>query len=120
MADLLVDTDIFIDHLRGYRPLVVGSNRIFYSVVTRAELFAGRNADEEPIRLLLSPFTELPMGRPVAEVAGRLRRDDRISLPDAVIAATALHGDMALVTRNIREFASIGGLRVRSPERSGR
>ena len=38
MADVLVDTDVFIDHLRGAHALRPGSHRLHYSVITRAEL----------------------------------------------------------------------------------
>ena len=46
MADVLIDTDIFIDHLRGAAPLRPGRNRVHYSVITRAELFAGTTDGE--------------------------------------------------------------------------
>jgi predicted nucleic acid-binding protein len=114
MADLLVDTDIFIDHLRGKRPFVPGRNRVFYSVITRAELFAGHNATEEPIRLLLAPFTEVTVDRSIAETGGLLRRDTAMPLPDALIAATALLGDLILITRNARDFGRVEGLKSRS------
>ena len=44
MGDILVDTDVFIDHLRGARQLTPGRHRLHYSVITRAELFAGNTA----------------------------------------------------------------------------
>src|SRR3970040_910910 len=59
LPDLLIDTDVFIDHLRGARALTAGDERLFYSVVTRCELFAGSKDDEAKVALLLSPFTEL-------------------------------------------------------------
>ena len=40
---------------------------------------------------------------PVADRAISLRRSCGISLPDAVIAATALESDSILVTRNVRD-----------------
>jgi predicted nucleic acid-binding protein len=115
MADVLVDTDVFIDHLRGQRPFVPGRSRVFYSAITRAELFAGRNASDEPIRLLLAPFSEVAVDGPIAEAGGRLRRETAISLPDALIAATALLGDLTLITRNARDFGRVPGLSVRAP-----
>jgi predicted nucleic acid-binding protein len=115
MADLLVDTDIFVDHLRGAAPLKVGRNRVFYSIVTRCELLAGRAAQEELVRLLLSAFSELIIDRTVAESAGRIRRQADIALPDAIIAASAIEFDVPVVTRNRRDFERVRGLRVRAP-----
>jgi len=48
VAELLVDTDVFIDHLRGAAELKAGRNRLHYSVITRAELFAGNSATTSP------------------------------------------------------------------------
>lgn len=44
MADLLIDTGVFIDHLCGATVLEPGRRRLHYSVVTRAEPFAGNAA----------------------------------------------------------------------------
>lgn len=115
MADLLVDTDVFIDHLRGAHALVAGDDRLWYSVVTRCEIFAGAHVDEEGVRLMLSPFTEVPIDRTIAERAGRLRRQHGTRIADALIAATAIIHDLALVTRNTRDFQEIPGLRVQHP-----
>lgn len=115
MADVLVDTDVLIDHLRGHRAFEPGSDRVFCSVITRGELFAGTGTDEEAVRRLLAPLVEIPVDRDLAEEAGRLRRTTRIALPDAVIAATALSLRVPLVTRNKRDFGRVRGLRVRAP-----
>ncbi|WP_428117696.1 type II toxin-antitoxin system VapC family toxin [Candidatus Poriferisodalis sp.] len=113
MADLLVDTDIFIDHLRGARELQPSRHRLHYSVVTRAELFAGTTATAF-VSELLSPWRELAVDRAVAERAGRIRRESGVRLPDALIAATALEHRLGLVTRNHGDFGRIRGLRLRS------
>lgn len=118
MAELLLDTDVFVDHLRGARRLNPGRHRLCYSVVTRCELFAGRGADEELLGLLLAPFREFPVDRAVAERAGRIRRETGVRTPDALIAATALEHRLTLVTRNLRDFQPIKGLRVAPPERT--
>lgn len=115
MTDLLVDTDVFVDHLRGARPLRPGRGTLRYSVVTRCELFAGSRDREDVVDGLLSPFVEIPVDRRVAESAGRIRRDTGIRTPDALIAATALTHGLTLVTRNARDFERVRRLRTRAP-----
>jgi toxin FitB len=113
VADVLVDTDVFVDHLRGAAALVPGRHRLHYSVVTRAELFAGTSATDLVTRLLAS-FRELAVDRPIAERAGRIKRETGIRMPDALIAATALEHRLSIATRNTRDFQSVRGLRLRS------
>lgn len=112
VADFLVDTDVFIDHLRGARELDPKSHRIHYSVVTRAELFAGNTATDI-VRVLLAPFREIEIGRDIAERAGRIRRESGIRLSDALIAATAVGQKLSLFTRNRSDFEGVRGLRIR-------
>ena len=111
--NVLFDTDVFVDHLRGARklPRVAGS----YSAITRAELFAGDEKGEPAVRALLALHTEIPVDDEIAEHAGRIRRTSAVRLPDAVVAATALEHGLSLVTRNRRDFAPIRGLRLRDP-----
>lgn len=112
MAGLLVDTDVFIDHLRGFRELSAGRDRLHYSVVTRCELLAGK-VGSALIAELLGPHRELDVDRRVAERAGRIRRETGIATPDALIAATAIEHRLTLVTRNVRHFEAVRQLRIR-------
>jgi toxin FitB len=112
---ILVDSDVFVDHLRGHRRFEPGHDEVHYSSVTRAELFAGRGTEERRIRRLLEPFIELPVDRAVAERAGRMRRTSDVRLPDALIAATATEHRLLLITRNARHFSGVRALRIRSP-----
>ena len=114
MADLLVDTDVFVDHLRGARLLRVGRNRVHVSVITRCELLAGTSASAAITRML-EPFRELVIDRQTAERAGRIRRETGTRTPDALIAASALVHRLTLVTRNRRHFDPVRGLRIRDP-----
>jgi predicted nucleic acid-binding protein len=115
VADLLVDTDVFIDHLRGARPLRRGTDRVHYSVVTLCELFAGRATEERVITRLLQPFAALEVDPAVAMRAGRLLRRHAIGTANALIAATAIEHELTLLTRNERDFGPIRGLTARKP-----
>ncbi|HAL83190.1 MAG TPA: hypothetical protein DCO83_13965 [Mucilaginibacter sp.] len=44
-----------------------------------------------------------------------LRKKYKIKLPDALIAATALHYRLILITRNISDFNKIAGLKIINP-----
>jgi predicted nucleic acid-binding protein len=115
VSDLLIDSDVFIDMLRGARGVKVTGHAVWYSVITRAELFAGRDTEEQRIRTVLSPFREISVDRMIAERGGALRRTFGMGAADALIAATALEHRLELVTRNVRDFKEITGLRVRDP-----
>lgn len=94
---------------------MVEGDDVHVSAVSRAELFSGRGAEERRIRRLLEPMTDLPVDTAIAERAGRLRRTNLVRLPDALIAATALEHRLTLMTRNVRDFEGIRGLKVRVP-----
>jgi toxin FitB len=113
VANVLVDTDVFVDHLRGAVELKAGRHRLHYSVITRAELFAGTSATDVAAQLL-GPLREVAVDRGIAERAGRVRRETGIRLPDALIAATALERKLDLASRNTRDFEQVRGLRLRS------
>ena len=107
----VVDTDIVIDHLRGHRR-IRADVPLAYSTVTRCELFAGTDA-AAIVRTLLDAMIEVAVDRTVAETAGAIRRDHGLSVPDALVAATALGLRIPLITRNARHFRAVTGLVVR-------
>lgn len=113
MTDLLVDTDVLIDHLRGARRLArPEQGSLAVSVITRCELLAGPEAQEPAVRVLLASLRELPLDGPTADAAGLIRRESGIATPDALIAATALRHGLSLWTRNRRDFERVDGLRL--------
>jgi predicted nucleic acid-binding protein len=112
VADLLVDTDVCIDHLEGTRRLP-RRGRLGYSVITRAELLAGDPSHDPAIRRLLAGMDELIVDRRVADRAAALRRAG-LRMPDALIGATALVHNLTLLTRNTTGFRKAPGLRLRS------
>jgi predicted nucleic acid-binding protein len=120
LSRILLDTDVLIDHLRGHRRLNLAEPTLTISIVTRCELFAGRDADEADLRRALDLLEEVMLSQATAESAGRIRRATDIPVPDALIAATALEHGMPVMTRDRRHFERVPGLTVRAPQdRSG-
>lgn len=116
MVDYLLDSNVLILHLRE-RPEITAlltrwgmEGALCISVVTRTEILAGiRPHEEERTMELLDSLTNLTVDRAIADRAGRLiyqyaRQGVQLSLPDAVIAATALHHNLTLATTNPKHF----------------
>lgn len=91
------------------------------SVVSRIEIlgFPGFATLTEPQRLRLQELAhslpEMPIDEAVTTRAILLRQCRKMSLADAIIAATALALGQALVTRNVEDFRHIDGLRIINP-----
>jgi len=109
---LLLDSVILIDHFNGrpeatrYLASVAGEAAL--SVITRAEVLTGFDP-EDPSTVsaagsLLDRFPTLGIDLPVADLAARLRREQRWKMPDAFQAALAQYHGLILATRNTRDF----------------
>jgi tRNA(fMet)-specific endonuclease VapC len=96
------------------------------SIVSHAEVFEGAfgypdtHSQLAAHRVFLDQFETLPLSGPIVEVFARVRSDLRrvgslIPDMDLLIAATALHHDVTLITRNLRHFDRIAGLRTNRP-----
>ena len=57
----------------------------------------------------------LPISESVIDQAVRLRQCRKMTLGDALVAATALHYHHVILTRNTRDFSWISGLDVNDP-----
>ncbi|MBN3950092.1 MAG: type II toxin-antitoxin system VapC family toxin [Nostoc sp. NMS7] len=119
------DTNIFIYYLAD-EPTVnsffteefLNLHEVLISPIIHIELlsFAGLEKEEEQaIRDLLSQFYSVPLLREIEEQTIQLKRQYKIKLPDAIIAATALHKDAFLVTRNANDFQGIAELKIQNP-----
>jgi predicted nucleic acid-binding protein len=114
MNEVLLDTDVLIDHVRGRRHLEVGTH-MSVSVITRTELYAGDQREEPAVQALLGRMKELDVNHAIARRAGRIKRDAHLKIADALIAATALEHQLPLMTRNLRHFERVAGLTIHDP-----
>jgi len=106
---LLLDSVILIDHFNGVTQATDYLSRwrkvAAISVITRAEVLTGFAAHGVQLALkLLGAFPTLVIDTPVADLAAQLRSEHRWKLPDAFQVALAVHHNLRLVTRNIRDF----------------
>lgn len=113
--DVLVDTDVLIDHLRGAARLErLSGTALHYSVITRCELAAGSRSQQPAVASLLAAMTPIAVDEEIADAAGLIRREVGIATPDALIAATAIARGLQLRSRNRRDFGRVDGLRLAS------
>lgn len=122
MARILLDSGLLIRHLRNHQPTVrllrtLGrTERLSIAAITRLEVRAGMNVEERyRTQKLLSRFTCYHLDPIIADQTGDLilrlqSKGHGISVPDAIIAATALTYHLTLITYNQAHFAIVPGL----------
>ena len=127
----LVDSDWVAEWLKG-RPAAIQlltalrPDGLAISGVTYGEIYEGiyygrdPRAHEAGFRRFLRLVRVLPISRLVLRRFARLRGDLRargqlIGDMDLLIAATALQYNLTLVTRNVRDFQRIPGLKLYQP-----
>ena len=123
-----LDTNTILDYFRGRgsvaaRLLAVPPGEIALPAIVAYEAWVGvlgsRDARRRQIQyeqflsvVQILPF-DLAVSRRAAEIRlGLGRRGETIGPMDTLIAATALAHDATLVTRNVREFGRVQGLKV--------
>lgn len=117
MDVVLVDSDIFIEILRGrdrdlarrWVALIESGALLFYSPGTVAELIRGIDESERPDLLMrFEDMTCAPLDREEGLLAGnyiqRFQRSHSVLLGDALIAATASVHNLRLWTRNRKHY----------------
>jgi predicted nucleic acid-binding protein len=72
-------------------------------------------AEEALLRQFFAASTMLPIDEDVLDQAVRLRQQHKMSLGDALVAATALVHRLVLITHNVDDFGWIDGLTLIDP-----
>lgn len=121
----LIDSNAIIVHLGNRLPPaatnrmneIIGNDDFAISVINRIEILAynGPPADMRTIENFISEALIINLDEAVILTAIQVRRDFRLKLPDAIIAATALVYDLMVVTRNIADFKKVPGLNFINP-----
>jgi len=118
---MLIDSNIIIYASQVEYPQIeqfIREHDIAVSAVSYVEVLGYHRLTEES-RLFLEEFFRivevLAISQAVLDRAVTLRQIRRMSLGDAIIAATALVYDRTLVTRNIEDFQWITELSIVNP-----
>jgi len=116
LADILLDSDVIIQWLRGYQPVadsllkVLGSgHNLLWTPVSIAEIFAGaRKSESAPIEKLFLILETLPISATIGRKAGyylqKYSKSHSVELGDALIAASACITRLSLWTLNRKHY----------------
>ena len=120
---ILCDTNILIEFYKNNTAIIqelrqIGSQNLAISVITRAELYYGAINKNELKRIQnhLDLLQNIPIDRSISEQFIQLMANyslsHKLTIPDALIAATALANDLELYTLNIKDFRFIENIRL--------
>ena len=124
---ILCDTNILIEFFKDNAQIVlelrqIGQNRIGISHITQAELYFGA-LDKSELKkmkrhfLLLCQFpVNLSISKRFLHLMEGYSLSHNLSIPDALIAATALEHMLELYTLNTKDFQFIPGLMLYHPQ----
>jgi predicted nucleic acid-binding protein len=99
----LIDTNILIYLLKGNERIfeLLNGRDIWVSFITEMEVLAfdGHTQKElQTIKEFLSECRIVDINRSIKDAAIDIRKNDKVKLPDAIIAATAHYLDLPLIT----------------------
>ncbi|MBI3035922.1 PIN domain-containing protein [Candidatus Woesearchaeota archaeon] len=126
MNNIVLDTDIFIDFLRGFEKAKIFFEEIkneeylvYFSAVTETELISGKECNKierkAEILKILANFNKVLVSNEIAIKAGDFSRIHNVETADAIIAATAFAMKAKLITRNADDYKNIREVTLKVP-----
>ncbi len=118
---MLLDSNIIIySHKQDYQMVrnFIRNNKSFVSAISYLETLGYHNIsakEKDYLQQFFSTTNMLPISNEIIQKAITLRQQQKISLGDSLIAATALVHNLVLVTRNIEDFKWIEQLKLINP-----
>jgi tRNA(fMet)-specific endonuclease VapC len=120
---ILCDTNILIEFYKNNSIIVnelrlIGVERLSISVVTQAELYYGALNKVELLKIqkhlnLLHNFSiDNQVSIQFIQLMERYALSHKLTIPDALIAATALVNNVDLYTLNVKDFRFIEGINL--------
>lgn len=120
---ILIDTNILIEIYKNNTSIVetvkkIGQNNIAISDITCAELYFGARNKKE-LQIIAKDLKKLEILHINAEISQKAvalvekyALSHKLSIPDALITATAIYHSLTLYTLNVKDFAYIDGVKL--------
>ena len=113
-VDYLIDTNILVYILQGNQLVryFAQEEMLVVSCISEMEMlgkFQVSEEEKEIITRMLEHCNIIEISYPIKQLAIKIRQNVRIKLPDALIAATAIHNKLTLITAD-KGFSNIPDL----------
>jgi toxin FitB len=115
---ILLDTNIFIYLANGSIKAEVLNDDIAFASVTKIEALGYSQitvAEQSYLEALFAECEQLDLDESIIQRSIRLRQQVKLTLGDAIIAATAIENNCELWTANTEDFIRIEGVQLRNP-----
>jgi tRNA(fMet)-specific endonuclease VapC len=123
---ILCDTNILIEFYKNNLRIVqelrkIGQNQLAISPITQAELYFGalNKAELKKIKQHLSLLQQFSLNASISNTFLQLMEtyalSHKLSVPDALIASTALVNNVELYTLNAKDFGFISNVKLYQP-----
>ena len=97
---------------------IVNDHRSAISIITEMELLCYKAATEQDLILLnnfIANSVVYELDQNIKIKAIEVRKEFRLKLPDAIIAATSLVNNAILISRNVSDFNKVPELEILDP-----
>ena len=117
----LIDTNIIIYLTQGKLKLndfAKEGGCLYISSISYIEALGypfENQSDERGVTDYCEKFKRIFLTKEIEKQTILIRKSNKIKLPDAIIAATAMVNNLTLVTNNIDDFKNIEGLKILNP-----
>lgn len=118
---LILDTNIIIYLSHGeikIQDFAKAGDRLCISAITYMEALGypfNTSKEEFFVKGLCDACDLIDLTKPIIDKTIEIRKQNKIKLPDAIIAASAIEGKAELVTVNVKDFVCIKGIKIINP-----
>ncbi len=121
LKEYLLDSNVIIDHFGNRLPKnffkSISNQNIFncnISVITKIEIL-GYKLENKSINKFIEDSKIIDLHDQIVDKTIEIRKNHKIKIADAIIAATSLIHNFTLITHNIKDFNKINQMKIIDP-----